>query len=278
MEEDVTIHPFDWDFYHAAVRKLDLATCEACAVSQGVGVREAEAFKGWSTFIFSRLCQHSSALIAASPISRWSKREYQNWDLSHIAPHVRAILEGEVFFLYISKPPLSQEEFSAKINTLHLNDCVKRIEFMRSLGSEDDVVGLEKQREEITQRFEGNNVFNALDSSVKKKILSGKSTMIYHRDEILKENTIEVSDFKRNFDFLSHYTHILPMSFYRMEANGRGTGCLNETDFYYISLYLSLAAESLTRCTNRLVDLFPDTKRYRKGLKSKFSFGPKPRK
>lgn len=267
----------NWDKYFSAVRKIDIATCEACAVSQGIGVREAEAFKSWSTYVFSRLCQHSHALIAALPISRWSKREYQNWDLSHIAPHVRAILEGEVFFLYISNTPASNEEFSAKINTLHLNDCVKRIEFMKSFEDHESVAGFEKQKEEITQRFENNDFFNALSSSVKKKILSGKSTMIYNRDDILRENGIDVSQFKVNFDFLSHYTHILPMSFYRMESNGRGTGSLNEADFNYICLYVDIAAEAIVHCTDRLIELFPDAARHRKGLKSKFSFGPKPR-
>ncbi len=84
--------------------------------------------------------------------------------------------------------------------------------------------------------------------------------------------------FKVMFDFLSHYTHILPMSYYKMEPNGRGTGCFNKFDFGYIIMGMLLCTESLIKCTERLVDIFPDVKRLRKGTKSKFTLGPKPTK
>ncbi|WP_253073389.1 hypothetical protein [Sodalis ligni] len=122
---------YDWDFYHLAIRNCDIAVCEANAISNAIGVRQTEPYKAWSTYIFTRICAHASFLMAATPISRWSKREYENWDVSSIAPHVRAIMEGEILFYYISKDPLSLEEWKAKLNVMHLNDCVKELNYFQ---------------------------------------------------------------------------------------------------------------------------------------------------
>lgn len=277
-ENNNEISKEDWNLYHLAIRNIDIATCEACAVSNAIGVREAIANKGWSTYIFTRLCSHATALIAAAPISRWSKREYESWDITAIAPHARALIEGEILFYYLSKTPVSQDEWSAKLNVMHLNDCIKRMEITTSDEFENGLPFYSEQRDEITARLNGNGYFQSLDSGTIKRCLAGKALTIQPRDILLSEMGISPKEFKMLFDLLSHYTHILPMSFYRMEPNGRGTGCLNETDFHYMCLFLNLCTEVLTRCTDIIVDLFPDVKSKRKGLKSKVSIGPKPRK
>ncbi|MCB5301176.1 hypothetical protein [Yersinia bercovieri] len=277
-ESNYGISKEDWDLYHLAIRNIDIATCEACAVSNAIGVRESVAYKGWSTYIYTRLCSHAVALIAATPISRWSKREYESWDITAIAPHVRALMEGEILFYYLSKTPISQDEWSAKLNVMHLNDCIKRIEITASDEIDNGLPFYSEQKDEITARLDNNSYFQSLDSGTIKRCLAGKVLTIQPRDILLSEMGVSPKDFKKLFDLLSHYIHILPMSFYRMEPNGRGAGCLNETDFHYMYIFLNLCTEVLTRCTDIMVDLFPDVKSKRKGLKSKVSIGPKPRK
>lgn len=42
-------------------------------MSQSVGVREAEAYMGWSTHIFARICVNATIMIGNIPGSRWGK-------------------------------------------------------------------------------------------------------------------------------------------------------------------------------------------------------------
>ncbi|MEB7643690.1 hypothetical protein [Enterobacter hormaechei] len=269
---------FTWDEFYSHLREFDKAVCEANAVSQGVGVRMAEAYQGWSTYIFARICIHASIMISNVPKSRWAKRDYDFWDFSSVASHLRAILEAELLFLYLSEVPESTEQWSAKLNVMHMNDCVKRIEMFTASDNSEALSFYHEQQKVISDRLHNNPVFMSLDSGTRKRCLTGKAITIPNRDELLVKLGKDPVSFKIMFDFLSHYTHILPMSYYKMEANGRGTGCYNEFDFGYIIMSMMMCTESLVKCTDRMIEIFPDVKRLRKGIKSKFTLGPKPTK
>lgn len=264
--------------FHLALREFDVAVCEACAVSEGIGVQMAKPYIGWSTHLFTRMCIHAQLMITSCPESRWVKKDFEFWDLSSVAPHARALIEANLLFYYISKEPESTNEWSAKLNVMHLNDCKKRIDFFSSVEDEAQVKAFETQKEEILQRLENNDFFNSLPEKRRNKCLSGKFLMIPDRKELLDEMGISHTHFGMIFDLLSHYTHILTMSYYRMEPNGRGTGCFNDSDLHYITVCLMLCTQVMVDSTNRMVDFFPITKRLRKGLRSKFSFGPKVKK
>jgi len=276
LDESLDASHFTKDDFHNHLRDFDKAVCEANAVSQGVGVRESIPYQGWSTYIFTRICIHASIMIGNVPGSRWSKKDYEMWDFSLVAPYARSVLEAELLFKYLVEEPNSPEEWSAKLNVMHMNDCAKRIELF-SKGTE----ALEfytEQKAILTERLESNSFFMSLDSGTRKKCLSGKAITIPNRDDLLLKFGVDKRNFNNTFDFLSHYTHILPMSYYKMEPNGRGTGCFNTYDFNYLIMGMIICTESLVNCTNRMVGIFPDVARFRKGLKSKFSPGPKPRK
>ncbi|EPK1684172.1 hypothetical protein RFD78_002959 [Klebsiella aerogenes] len=270
--EDVSL-----DDYYQALRFCDIATCEAKAVGQALAGRYEKPYKGWSSSIFTRLCIHAGLIMRNAPKSRWFKADYELWDYSCIAPHVRAIMEGELLLFYISRPPLNEEEWLVKLKILHLNDCNRRIKLFESIGDAENLEAFLREKEILIEDISKLECFKALPSDVKKKATQGKILTIQSRDELLRMCGIDGNYFNPVFDHLSHYTHILPYSFYRIEANGRGTGIFNDTDKGFIYSGLIAAAESMTRCTDIMIGLFPDTKNKRKGLKSKFSPGPKPR-
>ena len=278
LENPLERNDFTIDDFHHVLREFDKAVCEANAISQGVGVRMAEAYQGWSTYIFARICIHASIMISNVPKSRWAKRDYDFWDFASIASHVRAILEAELLFMYLSEAPDSEEAWSAKLNVMHMNDCVKRIELFTQSDNTEALEFYNEQQSIIAERLNKNPAFLSLDSGTRKRCLSGKALTIPNRDDLLIKLGKDPKSFKVMFDFLSHYTHILPISYYKMEPNGRGTGCFNKFDFGYIIMGMLLCTESLIKCTERLVDIFPDVKRLRKGIKSKFTLGPKPTK
>ena len=264
---------FDKQDFYQLLRELDVAVCEASAVSSAVGVRQADSNVAYATHIFARICAHAQAFMTSVPESRWVKKDYDSWDLSFVAPHTRAILEGDLLFYYLSKATGSEDELRVKVNVMNMNDCVKRISFFEE-GS-DDYMGLMEQRRDLTKRLNESDYFNSLPVQTKKLCLNGRTLMIPTRDELLTEMGIDVKGFNVLFDFLSHYTHVLPLSYYRMEENGRGTGCFNETDMNYICLCIMACSEVLIKQTDKIVEFFPDAKIRRKGIRSKASFLPK---
>jgi len=269
---------YDKQAFYKALREFDIAVCEACAVSQGIGVQMAKPYIGWSTHLFTRMCVHAQLMITSTPESRWVKKDFDFWDLSSVAPHARALIEANLLFYYIAKEPLSTNEWSAKLNVMHLNDCKKRIDFFSSVEDQTQVEGFQEQREEILERLRSNDYFMSLPEKRRNKCLSGKFLMIPDRKELLDEMGIDNAHFGMIFDLLSHYTHILTMSYYRMEPNGRGTGCFNDTDLHYITVCLMICKEIMMDSTERMVNFFPETNKLRKGLRSKFSFCPKIKK
>lgn len=261
--------------FYVALSAFDKAVCEACAVSNFTGNRYAVHYKGYSSQIFTRMCLHSQGLISALPKTRWAKRDYECWEFSLIAPHVRALMEGYLLFFYLSETPISEDEWYVKLNIMHLNDCTRRIRLHQNIRSIEDEAGCREQQGELKERLQGSEFFKGLPSKLQKQLLTGKALMIPSRDEILEKLDADVGEFNAYYDLVSNYTHILPISYYRSEANGRGSGVYNQTDLFYIVLFLIKATHWLSISTERMVGLFPDAAKVRKGKKSKFPLGPK---
>ncbi|WP_051938870.1 hypothetical protein [Luteibacter sp. 9135] len=261
--------------YRAALAAFDAAVCEACAVSQAIGVRQAEPHAGYAAIFFTRVCAHATSMIRALPHSRWVRSNDPHWDFGAVAGHARALLEGHLTFTYLSATPESQEEWSAKLNVMHLCDCARRISLFANLGEEASVKGFEGQKTELQNRLAGNAWFLALPEAVRKQCLNGKYLHISNRDALVKETGGAPKAFNAWFDVLSQHTHILTMSFYRMEPDGRGTGVENDTDRGYMTMAMENCTAILQEEVDRLVELFPDTAQARQGVRSRFSPGPK---
>jgi hypothetical protein len=260
--------------YKIKLQEFDSALCEAIAVSQAQTGRYADLNVGYGTRVFSKMCSHGTAMIRASPLSRWISSESENWDFSCVAGHARAILEGCLLFNSLMRKPDSEDELKVRINILHLNDCTRRIELMRDIGAANEILGLEEQQRELQTRLRENRYFQSLPNSTKTRCLQGKNLTVETRDQGLAEIGFSKGEFDSIFDLLSQHTHILPLSFYRMEINGRGTGLENNSDRSYIAFSLGICSELLISATDKIVAQFPDIADVRMGVDSKFSPGP----
>lgn len=265
---------FDRAAYTKALRTLDAATCEAIAVSQATAMRYVAMNVGYASYVFTRMCGTAVALMRATPLSRWTRSDFVDWHFGSVAPHARALLDGYLLFNYLIEPPESEAELRARMNVMHLNDCTRRIELHANLASYDEVAGFEKQRAELQARLRDNEYFSALPVAVQKQCLNGRFLMIENRDAMLAKVGFEKGHFDALYDLWSQHIHILPISFYRIEPNGRGTGIENDTDRAYLAQALSVSAAVLAEVTDRLIEQFPDASGVRQGVDSKFSPGP----
>ena len=155
MDEDMQTEltdSFD-SAYRAALAKLDIATCEAMAVSQAINVEGSELHLGFSVQVFKKLCSHSVALICAVPQSRWVKSDFENWDFACAAGQCRAVIEGFLLFLYLTEPPSCNAEWTAKLLVLYLNDFTRRAKMMSKVGATEAAEDWTRQAEELRERL-----------------------------------------------------------------------------------------------------------------------------
>lgn len=266
---------FDRDAYKDRLENLDSAVCEAIAVSQRTANRMSPMNVGYASYVFTRMCGAGISLIRAAPLSRWVRSDFEDWQFGAVAGHARSLLDGYLLFSYLIEPAKSEDELRARINVMHLNDCTRRLELHTDLGSAEDVEGFKKQQAELQDRLKDNTYFQALPGPVQKQCLNGRFLMIDSRDEMLAKVGFKKGEFDAIYDLWSQHVHILPISFYRIEPNGRGTGIENDTDRSYIAHAMEMCAAILAEATDRMVQQFPDAAEARKGVKSEFSPGPR---
>lgn len=261
--------------YLAKLRMFDEAICEAIAVSQASANRMAAQNWGYASYVFTHLCGAGTSLITAAPLTRWVQADFNNWQFGAIAGHARSLFDGYLLFTYLIEPAETEAEVEARVCVMHLNDCIRRIELHTDLELVYDFAKFEGQRQELADRLNANAYFSDLPPSIKKNCLSGKFLMIDSRDERLAKIGLPKGHFDALYDLWSQHIHILPLSFYRIEPNGRGTGIENETDRAYMAQALDLCANLLIDATDSMVAKFPDTASVRRGTNSEFSPGPR---
>jgi len=259
--------------YKKALLHFDAAICEALAVGQKQAGRP-HPYAGYATYVFAQLCAHGTSMVRAAPLSRWVTSESEDWNFSAVAGHARAILEGILLFAYLIEPPASEDEHRAKIAVMQLNDCTHRIDLHSDFGAEAEAEFFKEQQEQLRDRLRHNAYFMALDPVVRKSCLKGKKLMINSRDQLIDQIGIPREQFNGLFDLFSQHTHILTMSFYRMEDNGRNTGIENDADRSYIGMALLICSQIMVAATDKLQEVFPDVYSVRKGIDSIFSPGP----
>lgn len=267
--------------YKAALEKFDAALCEAVSVSQASAGRLSAANVGYASYVFTQMCGAATSMIRAAPLTRWVRSDFEDWRFGAVAGHARSLLDSFLLFNYLMEPIKSEAELNARINVMHLNDCTRRMELHRNIGFIDEIEGFEKQRAELQERLLVNEYFNSLPPAVQKNCKNGRFLTIDTRDMMLSKVGFEKGQFDALYDLWSQHVHILPLSFYRIEPNGRGTGLENDTDRSYISQALEICSGVLLDATDLVVEQFPDVESVRKGVKSTFSPGPagnKPRK
>lgn len=259
--------------YLAVLQRLDIAVCEAHAVGQAQVGRMAEPCIGYATYIYARLSSHALGAVRAAPLSRWTQSDNQWWSFNMIAGHARAVLEGSLFFAYLIQPnSVELEESRARIALLQLNDCCSRQKLFADNPVE--LAFCTKEAEQLRDRLLSIPFFQGLSVDVRSSCLAGKKACFLSKEQQVALIGMQKSHFDTMWNLLSQHAHIHPMSFYRNEPNGRGSGLENDFDRSYLAMGMDLISGLLSSTTDAMVDLFPDVAPVRQGIHSKFRPGP----
>lgn len=261
------------DDYRTALECLDEAVCEAIAVGQAQAQRIESPCVSYASYVFARMCAHGAAAIRAAPLSRWNESDHEDWGFHALACHARALLEGNLYFHYLMSPTNEDlEEGRGRITLLQLNDCCSRLKMFAT--DQEQRKGFEGQRDELVARLKTIPFFQQLPKPVQAQCLSGKKAWFMDRAQLVEMVGMDKAQFDVIWDLWSQHSHIHPMSFYRMEPNGRGSGLENDTDRSYLTTAMLISAGLLEGATDKMVEVFPDVAGVRQGLDSKFSPGP----
>lgn len=261
--------------YRIALKSFDSAVCEAIAVSQGLANRFLPPCLGYAINLFARMCSFARSQLSATPLNRWTNTDHEFWDISAVAPHARALIEGYLLFRYLVDAPRDEDTARAIVQVMHLYDITRRSEIFGGNESPELIAFSESQRIEIVNRIQSTRLYQNLSDKKKKVILEGRSLTIETREDILNKIGWEKKSFDSIWHFLSQHTHVFTLSFYRMEVNGRGTGLKNDADKSMIYSTLPVSEAILRDATDILCNEFPEVSERRKGLDSRFSPGPK---
>jgi hypothetical protein len=121
---------------------------------------------------------------------------------------------------------------------------------------EEQIRGFERQAAELRERLRGNEFFQKLLVKQQNKFLSGKHAYIYALEEIGVKAGVEIELFRWLFRFLSNHVHGLPLSFYRIQEDGRGRGLHTTAEEGYTSLCLSFSMTLLVGARDEIEAMF----------------------
>jgi hypothetical protein len=207
------------------------------------------------------LCVSGTSLLRIAPEN---KSPLENWDWSAVAALARGILECYLTFYYLTVEVVDEDEWYTRLNLMHLHDCTSRIEMFTHLnnmgdaGVDKDLIGFQKQKEELIQRISGRKYFNTFFEKQKKHFLRGKSSFLLSQDEILERMKEDSKKFRFFYHFLSLQTHSLPASFYRVAESEHGRGVENDKEKAYIAMTLEYINVTYEHAIEGMVTLFPD--------------------
>ena len=111
---------------------------------------------------------------------------------------------------------------------------------------------------ELKERLNKNPYFLTLKD--RNELIKGKKAFLFNRAEIVKRAGDNVSFYKGMYNFLSNQVHSLPMSFYKMQEKGRGTGLENNVDKGYMAFTIEYISQHLLSASIKYLELYPSVK------------------
>lgn len=215
------------------------------------GVR-ADERTFWASILFLRLCLMCGSISRLCPDIDVPEQNVW-WDFTSIASLVRTLFENLAFFFYFSEH-CDRQEWNAKRDLMHLNDRQERITMFTKMKLIGDVTRFQQEAEEIKQRLTQNSHFQSLDANLRKVLLNGHRPAILNLSDMVARFAPE-DDVWAIYQFLSSYTHGLPLSFLRTYEQGRN-GLPNSTEMIYICTALAWLTPFLERAASEYEALF----------------------
>jgi hypothetical protein len=193
----------------------------------------------WSSVLLIRICLISESIEHLCP-DKNSPAAAKHWDFSSIASLSRNLFEAVAFFKYISTP-VSLEVFAFRVLLMEYNDCMNRLRIFRQMDIHDQITRGEVEAATFQLQLSNDDHFRTLDPHQQKRAMTGLYPTLINLREMAGPVGQKAETWGM-YDYLSTYSHTLPVSFFRIATQGR-TGKENESEKVLLTGTLEMLVE-----------------------------------
>lgn len=239
--------------YESTYHNFGTAARDAMWSSMQGGAKQADSRRYWCSALFTRLCTTARSLLVLCPGS--TSEILANWDFASVASLSRNLFEAYLLFAYFSER-VEGEEWRTRLNVMQLCDCTSRIKLFEQYGEHDTAKGFLDDAADLKSRLEGNDYFKSLEPKLQTQLLQGHRPALFTNRELSSRLKVDVKTWGY-YELLSAHAHTLPLSFYRMDEQGR-TGVANAVDQGYTITAMEFATEILREAKRTFEEDFSD--------------------
>lgn len=208
----------------------------------------------YASVLFTRLCVSAVSLRKLSPDPRLLGRD-AHWDYASVCSITRIIVECYLIFHYLCVQTVDDIEWEARWRLFNLHDCSQRTKMFASLDIAPEGEA-EKVIEITLDELKANSYFRGLTQKQQRHFLKGNDALFMSQDQIVQSYGGDVNEFRFLYRFLSNQVHSLPMSFYRVSEQERGSGVESEVEVGYTALCLDSTCQYLKQACKDYRTLF----------------------
>jgi hypothetical protein len=225
-------------------------------LSSWMAGRQTDLRRGWSTWIFARLCatSHSMKRLLMPVTSSFGA----TIDHGSIVCLARNVMEAGVLISYISQEGLSEDEWKCRLQTFHIHDCVARIRLFKGISADRKAEKMRVAIEELRSRISSNAHFKKLPEEAQEKVLAGSVIYLGGLRSAAEVAGWSKSHFDAMYNYFSMQSHSAPMGFYQMDHRKIDYKKITPYQFYLVGLALEIARISMDSSSKRMRELFPD--------------------
>jgi hypothetical protein len=243
-------------FFQENKAAFEFAFNTAVQLAAALAGQKTDLRRGWSTWIFARLCAtaHSMRRLLPPVVSGHGT----TIDHGSIACLARNVMEAGVLVSYISEPNLSEDEWKCRLLIFHIHDCVARIRLFKGISADKQADKMRDALQELRSRISSNAHFKKLQLEIQEKAQAGSLIFINGLRSAAEVAGWDKSHFDAMYNYLSVQSHSAPMGFYRMDDREIDYKKIAPYQYYLVGLALEMANTSMNAAIKRMSELFPD--------------------
>lgn len=189
---------------------------QAMNISKNITVHIAEPRKGYSTWLFMRVCVTSNSLIRL--FNEQVENSARYIDHASIAAVGRALIENITALIHFTDNDISEEQWRCRKALIDLHDFIHRREMLIQLGNDDpDPNG--KSLADLQRKLNANPEFSQLPVDRQRRLLKGDDMFLYGRHQAMLAFGWGDAVTRGVYKYLSSHAHTTPLAFSRIGLN-----------------------------------------------------------
>lgn len=204
----------------------------------------------WSSILAAKLTLSAMTLDriipkVASPASK------DLWDLSSVAALVRVLAENYILLHWLCVETEDQDLWLFRFTALTIVDNRSRYRLTEEIEGHPEPEAFTSAQQALAERLSATRTFQDLTPSQQREVLKGTKMPFIH-DEVVDGLEIDRDEFRKFYRYLSAFVHTGPISWIRIEAQGRSTGEFNTYESGAMQTCMEFAGRLLTRAVKDL--------------------------